>query len=152
MHQGTKFLSDAPSWATPHDPGADPVTERTRHARHALVDSEPGLPGPVLAAAAGARKALVVPVVTALAIGTIFVAVYLAAFHAPSVRHQPLGIAVSDKVAARAELALNNAAPDGYTIYRYPDAKTARHAITHDQVSAALVADDGGTRVLVAGA
>ncbi|WP_369251290.1 ABC transporter permease [Streptomyces sp. R41] len=117
-----------------------------------LVDSERGVPAPVLAAAAGARKAMLVPVVTALAIGTAFVAVYLAAFHAPSVRHQPLGIAASDKVAAHAELALNNAAPDGYTFYRYPDAEAARQAVTHDKVPAALVADGRGTRVLVAGA
>ncbi|KOV60614.1 hypothetical protein ADK64_30135 [Streptomyces sp. MMG1121] len=117
-----------------------------------MVDSEPGLPAPVLAAAAGVRKAVLVPVVTALAIGTVFVAVYLAAFHAPSARHQPVGIAASDKVAARTELALNNAAPDGYTFYRYPDAEAARHAVTHDEVPAALVADRDGTRVLVAGA
>ncbi|MGY0055714.1 ABC transporter permease [Streptomyces sp. LZ34] len=117
-----------------------------------LVDSEPGVPAQVLAAAAGARKAMLVPVVTALAIGTVFVAVYLAAFHAPSMRHQPLGIAAPDKVAAHAELALNNAAPDAYTFYRYPDAEAARQAVTHDQVPAALVADGRGTRVLVAGA
>ncbi|MFK4271519.1 ABC transporter permease [Streptomyces milbemycinicus] len=117
-----------------------------------LVDSEPGIPASVLAAAAGARKAVLVPVVTALAIGTVFVAVYLAAFHAPSARHQPLGIAAPDKAAAHAELALNNAAPDGYIFYRYPDAKAARQAVTHDQIPAALVADGRGTRVLVAGA
>ncbi|MFF4834965.1 ABC transporter permease [Streptomyces sp. NPDC001315] len=92
------------------------------------------------------------PVITALAIGTVFVAVYLAAFHAPSARHQPVGIAASDKVAARTELALNNAAPDGYTFYRYPDAEAARQAVTHDEVPAALVTDSQGTRVLVAGA
>lgn len=152
MHHATEFPPGAPLKITPADPGADPAAEHPRHARRALVDSEPGVPGPVLAAAAGARKAMLVPVITALAIGTVFVAVYLAAFHAPSVRHQPLGIAASDKVAARTELALNNAAPDGYTFYRYPDAETARQAVTHDQVPAALVADGRGTRVLVAGA
>ncbi|MEU1404991.1 ABC transporter permease [Streptomyces sp. NPDC005728] len=152
MHHATEFPPDVPPRITPPDPRADSASDGARHARHALVDSEPGLPAPVLAAAAGARKAMLVPVATALAIGTAFVAVYLAAFHAPSVRHQPLGIAASDKVAARAELALNNAAPDGYTFYRYPDAEAARQAVTHDEVPAALVADSRGTRILVAGA
>ncbi|MFJ8025760.1 ABC transporter permease [Streptomyces sp. NPDC096311] len=152
MPHATQFSPGAPPGFIPHDPSADPAADHARHARHALVDSEPGLPAPVLAAAAGARKAMLVPVITALAIGTVFVAVYLAAFHAPSARHQPIGIAASDKVAARTELALNNAAPNGYTFYRYPDAEAAQQAVTHDKVPAALVDDGRGTRVLVAGA
>ncbi|MEU8935025.1 ABC transporter permease [Streptomyces sp. NPDC048409] len=152
MHHGIQPSVSVPPQAAPYAPDIEPAAEHVRHARHALVDSEPGLPAPVLAAAAGTRKAVLVPVLTALAIGTVFVAVYLAAFHAPSARHQPVGIAASDKVAARTELALNNAAPDGYTFHRYPDAAAARKAIAHDQVPAALVADDRGTRLLVAGA
>ncbi|MEU1013431.1 ABC transporter permease [Streptomyces sp. NPDC005890] len=152
MHHPTSRPLDAPPPTAPHDLHQDPAAGRTGHARHALVDTEPGLPGPVLAAAAGVRKAMIVPVVTALAIGTVFVAVYLAAFHAPSARHQPLGMAAPDKVAARAELALNNMAPSGYTFYRYPDAEAARQAVTHDKVPAVLVADSRGTRLLVAGA
>ncbi|MGW1895815.1 ABC transporter permease [Streptomyces sp. NPDC002004] len=123
-----------------------------RRARHALLDTEPGIPAPVLAAAAGIRKAVIVPVVTALAIGTVFVAVYLAAFHAPVARHQPLGMAVSDRVAARAELALNDTQPDAFTFHRYPSADAARRAVTHDQVPAALVTHGRGTALLVAGA
>ncbi|MEU7429068.1 ABC transporter permease [Streptomyces sp. NPDC040750] len=152
MHHPPSLPLDALPSPPPHDPDQDPAAGRTDHARHALVDTEPGLPGPVLAAAAEVRKAMLVPVVTALAIGTVFVAVYLAAFHAPSARHQPLGIAAPDKVAARTELALNNAAPSGYTFYRYPDAEAAREAVTHDKVPAALVADSRGTRLVVAGA
>lgn len=152
MHRPTALPPDAPPPAASHALDQDSAADRTGHARHALVDTEPGLPGAVLAAAAPVRKAMLVPVITALAIGTVFVAVYLAAFHAPSARHQPLGIAASDKVAARTELALNNAAPSGYTFYRYPDAEAARHAVTHDEVPAVLVADKHGTRLLVAGA
>ncbi|MFD3582525.1 ABC transporter permease [Streptomyces sp. NPDC058683] len=152
MHHGIQPSVSAPPQPIPYPPDADPAADHARHARHALVDSEPGLPAPVLAAAAGTRKAILVPVITALAIGTVFVAVYLAAFHAPSARHQPVGIAASDKVAARTELALNNAAPDGYTFYRYADAAAARRAVVHDRVPAVLVADGRGTRLLVAGA
>ncbi|MFE2134584.1 ABC transporter permease [Streptomyces sp. NPDC059466] len=148
--------SELPAITSPdgtlYDPDMYPAGHRPAHGRHALADTEPGIPAPVLDAAAGVRKAMLVPVVTALAIGTIFVAVYLAAFHAPSARHQPLGIAASDTVAARTELALNSAAPDAYTFHRYADADAARRAIVHDEVPAALVGDAHGMRLLAAGA
>ncbi|MEV6833788.1 ABC transporter permease [Streptomyces sp. NPDC051133] len=135
------------------DSSADPHPEQPgRHPRHALIDTEPHIAPPVLAAAAGIRKAMTVPVVTALAIGTIFVAVYLAAFHAPTARHQALGIAASDQVAARTELALNTAAPDAYDFHRYTSPDAARHAIEHDEVPAALVTRDRRLVLLAAGA
>ncbi|MFJ4925141.1 ABC transporter permease [Streptomyces sp. NPDC088736] len=152
MQPSSELPAVASPDGTPYDPAAHPDRHRPAHGRHVLDDTEPGIPAPVLAAAAGVRKAMLVPVVTALAIGTIFVAVYLAAFHAPSARHQPLGIAASDTVAARTELALNSAAPDAYTFHRYADAAAARHAIVHDEVPAALVKDAHGTRLLAAGA
>ncbi|MER6567878.1 ABC transporter permease [Streptomyces sp. NPDC001093] len=123
-----------------------------RRGRHALLDTEPGVPTPVLAAGAAIRKAMLVPVVTALAIGTVFVAVYLAAFHAPTAHHQPLGIAASDRTAARTELALNDTAPDAYTFHRYAGADAARDAVTHDRVPAALVTEGNSTVLLAAGA
>ncbi|MGA5042260.1 ABC transporter permease [Streptomyces capoamus] len=152
MQHSTELPPAAQSAPAPYDAAARPVTGRPAHARQALADTEPGIPAPVLAAAAGIRKAMLVPVVTALAIGTIFVAVYLAAFHAPSARHQPLGIATSDTVAARTELALNSASPNAYTFYRYKDAEAARWAITHDKVPAVLVANGHHLRLLAAGA
>ncbi|ANP52274.1 hypothetical protein [Streptomyces griseochromogenes] len=95
---------------------------------------------------------MIVPVVTALTIGTVFVAVYLAAFHAPTARHQPFGIVASAPVAARTELALSDAQPDAYTFHRYPSTAAAREAITHDQVPAALVAHGHEMVLLAAGA
>ncbi|MFJ2866759.1 ABC transporter permease [Kitasatospora sp. NPDC087314] len=152
-----------PTWSTPPDgqpssaSGESPVphppqTGHHGHGRHALLDTEPGIPAPVLAAAAGIRKAMVVPVATALAIGTIFVTVYLAAFHAPTAHHQPLGIAASDQVAGHVEVALNDASADAYTFHRYPDADAARQAITHDRIPAALVAQGNNMTLLAAGA
>jgi len=123
------------------------------HARvPALDDTEPGISAPVLAASAGIRKAMLIPVITALAIGTIFVAVYLAAFHAPGAHHEPLGIAAPDTVAAKTELALNTSAPSAFTFYRYSDEAAARQAIDHDEVPAVLIDDSSGMRLLVAGA
>lgn len=135
----------------------------SKHGRHAhagtpLEDIEPGISTLALAASAGIRKAMLIPVVAALAIGTIFVAVYLAAFHSPTAHHQPLGIAAPDTAAAKTELALNNAAPSAFTFYRYADEAAARQAITHDVVPAVLVERDGegrghsGPVLLVAGA
>ncbi|MFB7508128.1 ABC transporter permease [Streptomyces broussonetiae] len=106
----------------------------------------------MLSATAGLRKALLAPVITALAIGGIFVGVYLAAFHSPAAHHQPLGIAASDSVAARTELSLNNEAPDAYVFYRYADAAAAHEAVTHDEVPAVLVSDHAGLRLIAAGA
>ncbi len=142
------------AWAATGEPPS-PHTRKERqrgHGRHALVDTEPGIPTPVLGAAAGIRKAVIVPVVTALAIGTVFVAVYLAAFHAPTTHRQPLGITASDPLAAGTELALSDAQPDAYTFHRYPSAAAAREAITHDRVPAALVARGHGMVLLAAGA
>ncbi|WP_051857498.1 hypothetical protein [Streptomyces cellulosae] len=152
MQQTTDLPPVTPPGSTLHDPTPRPAADHPAHARHALADTEPGIPAPVLAAAAGIRKAMIVPVVTALAIGTIFVAVYLAAFHSPAARHQPLGIAASDTVAARTELALNTATPDAYTFYRYPDAEAARQAIAHDKVPAAIITEGHELRMLTAGA
>ncbi|GAA2239786.1 MULTISPECIES: hypothetical protein [Kitasatospora] len=133
-------------------PPASRPGKTERHGRHALLDTEPGVPTPVLAAGAGIRKAMLGPVVTALAIGTVFVAVYLAAFHAPTAHHQALGIAASEQSAAQTELALNDTTPDAYTFHRYPSADAARDAVAHDQVPAALVARGHGMVLLAAGA
>ena len=123
------------------------------HARPSeLEDTERGISAPVLAASAALRKAMLVPVISALAIGAIFVAVYLAAFHAPSAHHEPLGIAAPDTVAAKTELALNTSAPSAFTFYRYSDEAAARQAIDHDEVPAVLVDDSSGLHLLVAGA
>jgi hypothetical protein len=122
------------------------------HAASPLEDTEPGVSAPVLAASAGVRKAMLTPVIAALAIGTIFVAVYLAAFHSPTAHHQPLGIAASDTAAAKTELALDTVAPSGFTVIRYADEAAARRAITHDEVPAVLVEGDSGATLLVAGA
>ncbi|MFC7262805.1 hypothetical protein [Streptomyces lutosisoli] len=154
MYRHTAPPGDVLSDTAPLPEEEHPASNRHARGHHSLTDSEPGIPPSVLAAAAGVRKAMVVPVVTALAIGTLFVAVYLAAFHAPSVRHQPLGIAASDKVAASTELALSDAAPDAYTFHRYANTAAAREAIKHDEVPAVLVAGKNGGRpvLLVAGA
>ncbi|MEU6215814.1 ABC transporter permease [Streptomyces sp. NPDC047023] len=116
------------------------------------MDTEPGIADPVLAAAVGVRRAMLVPVVTALAIGTIFVAVYLAAFHAPAAHHQPLGIVGTAQAAGRTEAALEEVAPGAYAFHRFPDAASARDALEHAVVPGALMNQDGQMVLLAAGA
>ena len=157
MHQQeTETMSSTP----PDFEGGQPLPLRPNsapshhsHARiPALDDTEPRIAAPVLAASAGIRKAMLIPVITALAIGAIFVAVYLAAFHAPTAHHEPLGISAPDAVAAKTELALNTSASSAFTFYRYSDEAAARQAIDHDEVPAVLIDDSSGMRLLVAGA
>jgi hypothetical protein len=142
-----------PSARTPvDDPTVATRVSTERHSNHALLDVEPRIPAPVLAAGAGVRKALLVPVITALAIGTAFIAVFLAAFHAPTAHHEPFGITGSDQQIARVELALNDGAPAAYTFHRYPDVAAADYAVTHDHVPGAVVIDGDHTVLLAAGA
>jgi hypothetical protein len=157
MEQGTAtdYLTPSRLESSPLPPRPNSATAagHPSHARGSgLDDTEPRISAPVLAASAGLRKAMLVPVVTALVIGAIFVAVYLAAFHAPGARHEPMGIAAPNAVAATTELALNNSSPSAFTFYRYADEAAAVQAITHDEVPAVLLDDGSGMRLLVAGA
>ncbi|MEU6772394.1 ABC transporter permease [Streptomyces sp. NPDC046759] len=120
---------------------------------HHLDDTEHGIPAPVLAAGAPSRKAITVPVVTSLIVGAAFIAVFLAAFHAPTSHRLPLGIAGPDTTAARIELAVNDLDGQAMSFHRYPDAAAARAAIAHDEVPAALVTDaHRHLKLMVAGA
>ncbi|MEU9991461.1 hypothetical protein AB0E10_32595 [Streptomyces sp. NPDC048045] len=133
--------------ASPNLPAAvEPSRPRHRadHADrhpHPLDDIEHGIPAPVLDAGAPLRKAITVPVITALLVGAAFIAVFLAAFHAPTSHRLPLGIAASDAAAARVELAVNDLDGQAMSFHRYPDAAAARSAIRRDDVPAALVTD-----------
>ncbi|KUM96398.1 hypothetical protein AQI95_42555 [Streptomyces yokosukanensis] len=142
------------------NPLASAESSRARHRAdqavrqpHPLDDTEHGIPDPVLTAAAPTRTAIIVPVVTSLLVGAAFIAVFLAAFHAPTSHRLPLGIAASDSAAARVELAINDRDQQAMSFQRYRSADAARAAVGHDEVPAALVTDGHGhLKLLVAGA
>ncbi|MGW4560883.1 ABC transporter permease [Streptomyces sp. NPDC004561] len=118
-----------------------------------LDDAEHGIPPAVLAAAAPLRKAITVPVITSLLVGAAFVAVFLAAFHAPASHRLPLGIAAPDTTAAHVELAVNDLDGQAVSFHRYPRAAAARAAIERGDLGAALVTDPHRhLKLLVAGA
>ncbi|MFI9809191.1 ABC transporter permease [Streptomyces sp. NPDC052301] len=126
---------------------------RANHPPHPLDDTQHGIPAPVLDAGAPNRKAITVPVITALLVGAAFIAVFLAAFHAPTSHRLPLGIAAPDATAARVELAVNDLDSQAMSFQRYPDPAAARAAVAHDEVPAALVTDaHRQLKLLVAGA
>ncbi|MBW8699875.1 hypothetical protein MBT84_09745 [Streptomyces sp. MBT84] len=132
-----------PSWAS-----TDPEQRgnRSRHRAHPQSDAAPvprGLTG---------TKAVLMPVVTVLTIGLVFVSVFLAAFHTPRAHRLPIAVAASDRAAALFDVKLQRVAPDAFQVERYQDADTARSAVEHRRVYAAYVDATGSPRLLYAGA
>lgn len=124
-------------------------------------------PGDVLAAAHGdipdpapkphprsGLKGVLLPVAVVLAIGTIFVSVYLAAFHAPRPHDLPVAVVGTAADADRLEAGLEHAIPGGFEMRPYGDEAAAREAVEHREVYAAYVPGrgPGGGQLLYAGA
>jgi hypothetical protein len=87
-----------------------------------------------------------------LAIGAIFISVYLAAFHAPRPHELPVGVVGSAATAARVEAQLPAQPPDAFRIRLLPDVASARSAIEHGDLFAAYVATGEAPQLLYAGA
>jgi hypothetical protein len=88
-----------------------------------------------------------------LVIGSIFVSVFLAAFHAPQPHDLPVAVVGTtprlEQITGELELGL----PGGFEVKRYPDESSARHALQDRKVYAAYVTDSGGSaELLYAGA
>ncbi len=115
---------------------SQPLVEQQHH-RHA-VDALPPRPG------ASGLKGVLLPVLVVLAIGTIFVSVYLAAFHAPVPHRLPVAVVGNAQTADRVESALDRAQPGGFVVRSYPDQTAARAALDHRAVYAAYIAPGSG--------
>ena len=129
------------------DLGAEghPRTTPHPHRAHA-VDAAPPGPG-----ATGA-KGVLLPVLIVLAIGSIFVSVYLAAFHAPQPHRLPVAVVGSAQTVGRVGSSLEAAQPGGFTVRGYPDAAAARAALDHRAVYAAYTTTGASPELLYAGA
>ncbi|KPI20660.1 hypothetical protein OK074_7574 [Actinobacteria bacterium OK074] len=90
---------------------------------------------------AGNARAVLLPVAVVLLIGTVFVSVYLAAFHAP--RPHQLRVGTTEIGTAQAGLSqdLERITPGGFTVETYPDASAARAAVRDRTVYAAYLGD-----------
>ncbi|MEV6674817.1 ABC transporter permease [Streptomyces sp. NPDC051162] len=103
-------------------------------------------------------KGILLPVAVVLAIGTIFVSVYLAAFHAPEPHDLPVAAVGTSQEAHRLQGALDSGLPGGFDVRPYVDESAARDAIAHRRVYAAYLpgylpgGGHGDPRLLYAGA
>ncbi|MER5344649.1 ABC transporter permease [Streptomyces mirabilis] len=103
-----------------------------QHHKHALdVAHAPPRPG--------TPRAVLVPVAVVLLIGTVFVSVYLAAFHAPRPHELRVGTTEIGTHQAQLRQDLARAVPDGFTLETYPDESAARRAVQDRSVYAAYL-------------
>ena len=115
------------------------------HAHGHVIDAAPPSPG------ASGLKGVLLPVLVVLAIGSIFVSVYLAAFHAPVPRRLPVAVVGSSQTLGRVESGLEAVQPGGFAVRSYADQADARDALDHRAVYAVYMAT-GVPRLLYAGA
>ncbi|MFD7893746.1 ABC transporter permease [Streptomyces sp. NPDC059568] len=129
-----------------------PVETRGAEGRRASAADRHAPPTPVRTGLSGSR-ATFVPVAIVVAIGAIFISVYLAAFHAPLPRDLPVAVVGTAADAQRVEKLLTDRTPHGFRVRALPDETSARTAVEHGEVFGAYeprAAD--GPRVLYAGA
>lgn len=119
-----------------------------RHAHHDhVVDATPPQ------RAADGLKAVLMPVAIVLVIGSIFVSVYLAAFHAPRPHDLPVAVVGAAQETQRVADGLERGVPGGFEVKQYADESTARHAVQDRAVYAAYVTGTSGSpELLYAGA
>jgi hypothetical protein len=83
----------------------------------------------------------------------MFVAVYLAAFHAPQPRYLPIAVVTATAQSAESlQTDLNGITPGGFEVMRVLDQDAARDAIAHRGAYAALLQARGQLTLLYAGA
>ncbi|MFJ2814050.1 ABC transporter permease [Streptomyces sp. NPDC087294] len=106
---------------------------RPSHRRTLDVAHPP--PGP------GNLRAVLLPVAVVLLIGTVFVSVYLAAFHAPRPHQLRVGTTEVGTHQAHLRQDLAKVTPGGFSLTTYPDENAARRAVQDRSVYAAYLGD-----------
>ncbi|MFE4174884.1 ABC transporter permease [Streptomyces sp. NPDC056909] len=131
-------------------PPGSPRTEEGHSAAVALR-REDGLARRVRAAA----WPVLLPVGVAVAIGAVFIGVYLSAFHAPVAHGLPVAVVGGAADAAAVQKRLPERPSDTFRVRAVRDAPAARSAVQHGEVFAAYIpggAGGGGATLLYAGA
>ncbi|MEU3509646.1 ABC transporter permease [Streptomyces longwoodensis] len=101
----------------------------------------------------GGLKGVLLPVAIALIIGSLFVSVFLAAFHAPEPHDLPVAVTGSGAQTERVADGLEHGLPGGFEVKGYPDEDSAGEAVKEREVYAAYVIGDGASvKLLYAGA
>ncbi|MFJ7949680.1 ABC transporter permease [Streptomyces sp. NPDC096354] len=88
-------------------------------------------------------KGVLLPVGIVLTIGTIFVSVYLAAFHSPRPHVLPVAAVGTNQQVRQVEAGLEAGLPGEFSVTMYPSEAEARDAVGHRQVYAAYIAPVG---------
>ncbi|MFD9427037.1 MULTISPECIES: ABC transporter permease [unclassified Streptomyces] len=102
---------------------------------------------------AGGVKGVLLPVAIVLAIGSIFVSVFLAAFHAPKPHDLPVAVVGTTAQLAQVTQGLERGLPGGFEVKGYADEDAARRAVQDRTVYAAYVVGAGkSAELLYAGA
>lgn len=124
------------------------VTAEPRHAHHPPVEDS----APVPQGATG-LKGVLLPVVIVLVIGSIFVSVFLAAFHAPKPHDLPVAVVGTTTQLKQVTEGLERGQPGGFDVKRYSDEDSARRAVEDRTAYAAyLVGPGNSSELLYAGA
>ncbi|MFI1865424.1 ABC transporter permease [Streptomyces jumonjinensis] len=97
-------------------------------------------------------RPVLLPVAVAVAIGAIFISVYLSAFHAPAARDLPVAVVGTAADAASVAERLPGHSPDSFLLEAVPDRESARAAVEHGEAFAAYVPGHGTAELLFAGA
>lgn len=113
------------------------------------ADTPPDPPGPRWASLA---RPVLLPVAVAVAIGAIFIGVYLSAFHAPVARDLPVAVVGGAAQTATVREALTGSPSGTFEVRAAPDAGSARTAVETGEVFAAYVPGERSARLLFAGA
>ncbi|MEU6228908.1 ABC transporter permease [Streptomyces sp. NPDC047042] len=96
---------------------------------------------------------MLLPVAIVLLIGSIFVSVYLAAFHAPEPHDLPVAVVGTAQQTRQTADGLERGMPGGFEVKRYADESAARQAVRDRTVYAAyLTSAEGSPELLYAGA
>src|SRR3954451_13710955 len=114
------------------------TSDEPRHAdHHHAMDSAPAPQG------ATGMKGVLLPVAIVLVIGSIFVSVFLAAFHAPRPHDLPVAAVGTSQRLEQITGGLELGLPGGFEVKRSPAANAARHALQDRKVYAAYVTGSG---------
>ncbi|WP_156036252.1 ABC transporter permease [Blastococcus sp. URHD0036] len=97
-------------------------------------------------------RGIVLPALVAVAIGTLLIVVYLAAFPAAEPHDLPVGVVGPAPQVAELQATLERDRPGVLELERLPSASAAERAVTSGDLYAALVLDGSAPQLLVAGA
>jgi nucleotide-binding universal stress UspA family protein len=85
-----------------------------------------------------------------LAFAAVLVTLVLSAYHQPQPHGLPVGVVAPAEVARRLRATLGAHAPGAFDLHSYLSAASARAAIMHRDIDAAVIAGPGGLRLLTA--